>query len=250
MPQFEQLEPPAGVKLALKPPELGPRGRPDVQKRASDVIEVIPASEVMDRIKAQQKHKQRPVDLLQEKLQFNQGRVGSCAAEGGEAALIDLEAVEGQRRVLTNPYVTYRNCTRRDDGAALDTVLAHLCDVGAMPDAVWPRAQHDWSEWPPQSLYEHAAVHRIHEFARIDAGSHKAKWEQARTFMLLGKTLVFGHQIYGGGHCEGAVELVDLEWFVRHNSWGQSHRLERTHYSQIVWGYGAYVPLSLVAAGG
>lgn len=256
MPAFRRrrLKVPQGIRLALKPRVTRPGDWRDVMPRASDRIEVIPESEVMDRIKEQQKHKQTPKALLW--YQFNQDGHGSCAAEMGHGLIQDLMAIENQPRVLTNPWPTYRHCTDRDDGASLDRVLRHLCEKGALPDEVWPRYDargkiiHGWKEWPPDELFrEHGIRLRIHEFADVDAKGNKAKWEQARTLALMGTSVGIGHNIYGGGHAEGICELIDRDTFWLHNSWGASRRLHKAHWKEINWMYGAFAPLSLVAQG-
>lgn len=225
--------------------------------KASDRIEVIPESQVMERIEILQQTKRN----LRHQIAkiggaYNQDGVGSCACEAGEGAFKLLRAAEGQPFVQFNPWALYLRTGHRDTGRSIDSILKALETEGAIPEELFPRYDdrgrviNGWKDAPPERLYDTEAPRfRIHEWWDVE------RWEEIRT-CLLGtppKPVVFGHD----NHAEVAFEALDRDNFAVLGSWGD-YRYPRPfedvpgchvmHRREIEWKFGAFSPVSAVDA--
>ena len=225
--------------------------------KASDRIDVIPESEVMERIEIQQEYKRN----LRHQIAkiggaYDQDGVGSCACESGVGALKLCRAAEGQPFEQFNPWALYKRTGGRDNGRSIDSILRALETEGAIPEELWPRYDdrgdviHKWTEAPPERLYDtDAPRYRIHEWWDVET------WEEVRTCLLMGKPVVFGHD----NHAEAAFESLDEDNFAVLGSWGDYKGYPRPfeiagchimHRRDIEWKFGAFCPASAYDAGG
>jgi hypothetical protein len=120
----------------------------------------------------------------------------------------------------------------RDGGSSLSDNMAASAKYGTPSERVSPRSI-GWRPALTDEEKQDALRHRRDEYWRI---SSKEEW---------GTALLRGFFVYGGyaGHAWYALDLIDTERFLWHNSWGKGWAdkgFGTLKFSSIMWGYGAY----------
>ena len=198
-------------------------------------IKVVPLSEWPERIAELSSAKAWPNSHVW--TVFNQGSVGSCASEALCGAMQVLRAIEGQQKIVFNPYGVYGRVNGgRDAGSSLQDNLSFIQQYGCFPEDVWPRSK-GWRAEPTKEAYEAAKAYRLKEAATV------------RNREEFGSAVMDGHPVYCGypGHAIFGVEIIDQNRFWYMNSWGPNWGINgrgTLSFSQVAWYYGAYAILT------
>jgi len=170
---------------------------------------------------------------------FDQGSVGSCAAESSNQAISIARVFAGQPHVLFNPYFTYHTTSGgQDNGSTIDGNLAFLKGTGACPESVWSRSK-GWRAIPSDEAYEAAAGYRILEFFDLQT------IEEAGTALLLGFPVVYGSD----GHAKCFVRMETPRVGIYCNSWSPEWGdggFGTERFDNVWWQYGAFAVRSVV----
>jgi len=170
---------------------------------------------------------------------YNQGQVGSCAAESACGGLDLARSICGYRPVKFNPYATYHYSSGGSDrGSTLTENLRLLRTMGAFPESVWPRSN-GWQRKPSTEAHEAAKLYRILEFYEVRS------WEE------FGSALLHRYPVYWGysGHAILAVELLNKSQLLYRNSWGENWNnggFGVANSSQVIWNYGVFLIINSV----
>jgi len=142
---------------------------------------------------------------------FSQGRVGSCASEGGTGLTKILRAWSGAPFVELSPWSMYAFTSGgRDRGSSVGETLIHLREVGVLTMETWPRTI-PWNRKPsPDLLDSEACKYRVDEFFDI------MTIEGVMTALTLNYPVQFGWQ----GHSCVLLALKSLTEAYYLNSWG------------------------------
>ena len=200
-----------------------------------DVIDIIPKSEWQGLLEQHDGQRQFiPNDGI-----YDQGQVGSCAAESSNQAISVVTVFTGQPHILFNPYFTYHTTSGgSDNGSTIDGNLAFLKQYGACPESAWPRSK-GWQTKPSNAAYEAAYNHRILEFFDLQSV------EEAGTALLLGFPVVYGSD----GHAKCYVRMLSPTAGEYANSWGEGWGDEgfgTEQFNNVWWQYGAFAVRSVV----
>jgi hypothetical protein len=230
------MEVPAGKKLGLL---YRKTGFGQLCKPLRDAIEIVPTDDWPKYIGlVSLKRHVRSV--------FDQDGVGSCAAEATAGATKIVRDVEGKPFVELNPWSIYWSTSGgRDNGSSLDDNLAYIIEHGVCTEEDWPRGEHKWSNEPSELAKERGRQFKGLEW--FDIGDK----DEFGTALLAGFPVVFGTNMYGGGHAMCAVEVLDTKKFLTLNSWGESDGdggFVEVKFSQVHFGYGAWALRSTVGA--
>ncbi len=165
---------------------------------------------------------------------FDQGQVGSCAAESSVQALQICRAMAGQPFVGLNPYSVYHSTSSgRDRGSSIDVNLRYLREHGCCPEDLWPREK-GWRERPSEEAMRHAKRYRILEFYDIETV------EEMVTALLKGFPVVYG----ANGHAVCKISHLNDSKGLDVNSWGEGWGDDGmgvwAEYRHIGWNYGAF----------
>lgn len=142
---------------------------------------------------------------------YDQDGRGSCAAEGMCGCLDSDRERSGLPKVKFNPWPSYFLASGgRDIGSTLTANLRLAREKGVVPDALWPRAEHGWTDMPPQSVWTEAAKYKIDEFYEIG------------NTVEAGSALLADHSVYAAypGHAWQLIALLNTQQAVWRNSWG------------------------------
>ena len=174
---------------------------------------------------------------------FNQGSVGSCAAEGGVGAMMCMMVQSGQPHVTMNPWYVYQVTSGGvDRGSTLSATVNFLRSRGCASAAVWPRSQ-GWRTTPSQAAVQDALKYR------------QLKLVQVRSWAEYGTMLLHATPVYSGylGHAWYGVRLIApnrIEWA---NSWGTGWAdggFSTLSASSIMQSYGMYCFVSVTEHSG
>lgn len=167
---------------------------------------------------------------------MDQNGVGSCAAEACTGALMLARELEGQERVILNPWYLYHYSSGGEDkGSSIDENLRLARERGIASQAVWPRSK-GWRATPTAEANEDAARHTIEEF--YDCTSV----DELVSGILSGFVAEFGYNPRGG-HAVVACDTLSMSTFKFLNSWGNwgDKGFGTLRFADIDWRYGAFL---------
>ena len=203
-------------------------------------IQVIPESQWAAYIAGQNGEQQLHVEPYV-KFQYNQGSVGSCAAEGGVGCVAATRVQSGQPEVTLNPYFVYHTTSGgQDGGSTLSATVSFLRSRGCASAAVWPRSN-GWRTTPSAAAVQDALKYRQLEVVQV------RNWAEFGTMLLVAHAVYFGYS----GHAIFGSRLISPSRFRYKNSWGAwgDNGYGTLAASSIMWSYGVYVFLSVTEGG-
>ena len=130
--------PPGRKRGVLKERTRGPKARryDDRCDSIRDQVEIIPRK-YWPEMAANKWHQRR---RRQFRWTFDQGSIGSCAAESAYAGKGACDMRQGQPMVFTNPLFAYQDTSGgRDNGSVIGDNVEHMQIHGCCPEEVWPR---------------------------------------------------------------------------------------------------------------
>tara|TARA_B100001287_G_C22533521_1_gene458555 strand:+ start:22 stop:837 length:816 start_codon:yes stop_codon:yes gene_type:complete len=178
---------------------------------------------------------------------YNQGKLGSCTANG-IAAVYQFDEMKQNNEDIFMPsrlfiYYNERKMegnVNNDSGASIRDGIKSINKKGVCSEDDWPYDIDVFTEEPPVECYEEAKNHRSLKYQRV-----KQKEGQLKEALKAGYPVVFGFSVYEsfesetvkqtgivpmpekdekmlGGHCVVLVGYNDDKklWIVR-NSWGE-----------------------------
>ena len=178
-------------------------------------------------------------------LVYNQGKLGSCTANG-IAAVYQFDEMKQKNEDIFMPsrlfiYYNERKMEENidnDSGASIRDGIKSINKFGVCSEDEWPYDIGVYTEEPPVECYEDANNHKSLKYQRVSQND-----EQLKEALKAGYPIVFGFSVYEsfesdtvkhtgmvpipdknekmlGGHCVVLVGYDDKNWIVR-NSWGE-----------------------------
>ena len=177
---------------------------------------------------------------------YDQGRLGSCTANGIGAAL-QFERMKQQLSpnfIPSRLFIYYNervmeHTVDSDSGAQIRDGIKSVVKQGVCPEAEWPYVPAKFTRRPPRTAYTDALAHQVTSYRRVQQTLTAMK-----QCLALGFPFVFGFSVYEsfespnvahtgqvpmpgkdeqllGGHAVMAVGYDDgTERFIVRNSWG------------------------------
>ena len=179
---------------------------------------------------------------------FDQGKVGSCAAEAATKGVMTRAVYDGYYPVLLNPLSIYAHTSGgRDQGSSIGENLRFIQydrkkARGILPESVWPRSK-GWRAKPPEEYYHsHGNLHIVSEAYDLTST------DEVRTALVQPEPVLFGAR----GHAQLLLGLLDRDTALCLNSWNPTWgpNGDGTHpykLSAINFAYGCYAVGSVVA---
>jgi len=179
---------------------------------------------------------------------YNQGKLGSCTANGIAAAYEFDEMKENEEKVFvpSRLFIYYNerkanNTIGKDSGASIRDSVMEISNVGVCPESLWPYDITKYKDCPPKECYDDAVKHKCIEYKRVAQNLQQLKqclmegypfvfgievyksFESPETMKTGVVTIPLAHEKHMGGHCIICVGYNDdKQQFIFRNSWGPS----------------------------
>lgn len=177
---------------------------------------------------------------------YNQGKLGSCTANGIAGAYEFDEMKQNEEKVFvpSRLFIYYNerkvnNTIGKDSGASIRDSVMEIVNVGVCPESLWPYDITKYKDCPPQECYDDAIKHKCIEYKRVNQDL-----QQLKQCLIEGYPIIFGIEVYKsfespdtmktgvvsmpipkekhmGGHCIILCSInMDKKMFGFRNSWG------------------------------
>lgn len=179
---------------------------------------------------------------------YNQGKLGSCTANGiaGVYEFEEMKQKEEKVFVPSRLFIYYNerkanNTIGKDTGASIRDSVMEISNVGVCPESLWPYDITKFKDSPPQKCYDDATKHKCIEYKRVNQDLQQLKqclmegfpmvcgievyksFESPETMKTGIVQIPLAHEKHMGGHCIVIVGFDDnKKQFIFRNSWGPS----------------------------